>query len=195
MEIDCEVTDLASMRICETNSPPEIGKKKRGRKCIQTMEIQTCHVCGDMAGKHNYYGGRACNSCRAFFRRSVESEYYNSYFCLREGTCEMDTKSRKKCQFCRYQACLSAGMKTTWVRNEIDKKIYMENRKRSLASSNLPTSRFKPILQQDLSKLYKLVTKSGYFDNNKVAGLGISLVREIVRLKKILSSYNTPIIG
>ena len=31
-----------------------------------------CPICGNEAGKHVHYGGRACTSCRAFFRRSVQ---------------------------------------------------------------------------------------------------------------------------
>ena len=34
-------------------------------------ESDLCKVCGDMASKHTYYGGRSCQSCRQFFRRSV----------------------------------------------------------------------------------------------------------------------------
>ena len=37
-----------------------------------TTESNICQVCDEIAGKHNYYGGRSCPSCRAFFRRSVE---------------------------------------------------------------------------------------------------------------------------
>lgn len=33
-----------------------------------------CHVCSEQAGKHSYYGGQVCPSCRAFFRRSVQSK-------------------------------------------------------------------------------------------------------------------------
>lgn len=33
-----------------------------------------CPVCGNEAGKHVHYGGKACTSCRAFFRRSVQVE-------------------------------------------------------------------------------------------------------------------------
>ena len=33
-----------------------------------------CHVCKEAAGKHSYYGGQVCASCRAFFRRSVQSK-------------------------------------------------------------------------------------------------------------------------
>ena len=37
-------------------------------------ESRLCHVCGEKAGKHSYYGGQVCPSCRAFFRRSVQSK-------------------------------------------------------------------------------------------------------------------------
>ena len=31
-----------------------------------------CPICGDEASKYAHYGGRSCQSCRAFFRRSVK---------------------------------------------------------------------------------------------------------------------------
>lgn len=37
-------------------------------------EVRLCHVCSEKAGKHSYYGGQVCPSCRAFFRRSVQSK-------------------------------------------------------------------------------------------------------------------------
>ena len=36
-------------------------------------ECNLCKVCGDRAGRHIYYGGRTCMSCRQFFRRSAIS--------------------------------------------------------------------------------------------------------------------------
>ena len=33
--------------------------------------IEACQVCGNIASTHVHYGGRSCQSCRAFFRRSV----------------------------------------------------------------------------------------------------------------------------
>lgn len=38
---------------------------------------RVCKVCGEAAGKHSYYGGQVCLSCRAFFRRSVYSGQTN----------------------------------------------------------------------------------------------------------------------
>ena len=46
-------------------SPPE---------SFEFQKPRLCHVCGAPAGRHNYYGGQVCASCRAFFRRSVR--YY-----------------------------------------------------------------------------------------------------------------------
>jgi len=47
--------------------------KRQGRQRRQDTEERQCHVCGERAGKHSYYGGQVCPSCRAFFRRSVQS--------------------------------------------------------------------------------------------------------------------------
>ena len=51
--------------------------KKLRRKCKSEPEINgssnLCQICGELAGKHSYYGGRSCQSCRAFFRRSAET--------------------------------------------------------------------------------------------------------------------------
>merc|ERR1712012_259769 len=62
--------------------------------------------------QHSYYGGQVCPSCRAFFRRSVQSGYNATYFCVKDGNCEVTLKTRKNCQYCRYKLCEAAGMKT-----------------------------------------------------------------------------------
>lgn len=33
--------------------------------------IEICKACGDTASSYVHYGGRSCQSCRAFFRRSI----------------------------------------------------------------------------------------------------------------------------
>ena len=47
------------------NGRPEIDESANKNKCP---------VCHEKAGKHSYYGGRVCPSCRAFFRRAVQSK-------------------------------------------------------------------------------------------------------------------------
>ncbi|TRY73543.1 hypothetical protein TCAL_03366 [Tigriopus californicus] len=81
-----------------------------------------CHVCGEKAGKHSYYGGQVCPSCRAFFRRSVQSKYSDVYTCSKTGSCPITLKTRKNCQYCRFQLCERAGMKRSWVLADGDRK-------------------------------------------------------------------------
>ena len=38
---------------------------------LDTTQPEICNVCNQLASKHIHYGGRSCQSCRAFFRRSV----------------------------------------------------------------------------------------------------------------------------
>merc|ERR1719192_696921 len=100
---------------------PHSGKRVRVKsreKSGETGEGRPCRVCGERAGKHSYYGGQVCPSCRAFFRRSVQSGYNATYFCVKDGSCQVTLKTRKNCQFCRYKLCEAAGMRTTWVLSE-----------------------------------------------------------------------------
>ena len=67
------------------------------------------------------FSKKVCPSCRAFFRRSVQSGYNATYFCIKvcqswvvadrvsvifhikDGNCEVTLKTRKNCQYCRYK--------------------------------------------------------------------------------------------
>ncbi len=57
--------------------------------------LQQCPVCEDgEAGRHTYYGGRACHSCRGFFRRSVQNGLASVYRCKSAGTGMCQVKRR-----------------------------------------------------------------------------------------------------
>ena len=50
---------------------------------------------------HRLY--QVCPSCRAFFRRSVQSGYNDSFKCTQgRAECEVTLVTRKNCQYCRY---------------------------------------------------------------------------------------------
>ena len=38
-------------------------------KILEFKNVSYAQVCGAKAGRHSYYGGDVCTSCRAFFRR------------------------------------------------------------------------------------------------------------------------------
>ncbi|XP_071556177.1 retinoid X receptor ultraspiracle isoform X1 [Temnothorax nylanderi] len=74
-----------------------------------------CSICGDRAsGKH--YGVYSCEGCKGFFKRTVRKDL--SYACREEKTCIIDKRQRNRCQYCRYQKCLTMGMKREAVQEE-----------------------------------------------------------------------------
>jgi len=120
----------------------------------------------------------------------VESDYRFSYFCLVAGECKIDQRSRKKCQYCRYQACLAAGMKPGWVLKRENNEVLVENkRKTKKTESVFKKPRPPPLLKsknfinaEEKMEVNYLVKTSGHFDSSKIGGLGVELVREFVRL-------------
>jgi len=118
---------------CEKNRKSSVYNK-RGRKLGYRSENTkddgaVCEVCGAKAGKHSYYGGYVCQSCRAFFRRCVQTQAYHSLECT-GGTdsksplhlsCDINKSSRKNCRACRWERCIKAGMKISYV--QFDTKI------------------------------------------------------------------------
>jgi hypothetical protein len=82
------------------------------------LSEEKCPICGDSAAKHVHYGAMTCFSCRAFFRRSIQNKTADNYVCRRTGTCEINLKTRKNCQFCRFQKCMTVGMKRGSVLTE-----------------------------------------------------------------------------
>ncbi|XP_049601628.1 nuclear receptor subfamily 5, group A, member 5 [Syngnathus scovelli] len=72
-----------------------------------------CPVCGDkISGYH--YGLLTCESCKGFFKRSVQNNKH--YTCAEGQSCPMNVAQRKRCPSCRFQKCLTVGMKTEAVR-------------------------------------------------------------------------------
>lgn len=90
-----------------------------------------CKVCTEPAAKHVHYGAMTCFSCRAFFRRSIQNKTAATYVCRRSRNCEINLRTRKNCQFCRYAKCISAGMKPSWVLSEEERgRRFRKNRER-----------------------------------------------------------------
>jgi len=106
----------------------EAEKKSKARKRYEIPKTATCNVCGDVAAEHLHYGGIACYSCRAFFRRTVNSNR-PILECSNDQNCKIDKHTRKRCQFCRFEKCKAAGMKTSWVLTEDDKSKVAASRR------------------------------------------------------------------
>lgn len=81
-----------------------------------------CKICGERAARHVHYGAITCFSCRAFFRRSLQNNTSAKYICRRRSDCDINCKTRRNCQYCRYMKCLSIGMNPNYVLTEEEKK-------------------------------------------------------------------------
>ncbi|KAJ4930859.1 hypothetical protein JOQ06_025162 [Pogonophryne albipinna] len=86
-------------------SPPQRGLQGEG----------TCAVCGDNAACQ-HYGVRTCEGCKGFFKRTVQKNA--KYVCLASKNCPVDKRRRNRCQYCRFQKCLSVGMVKEVVRTD-----------------------------------------------------------------------------
>ncbi|XP_037074723.1 vitamin D3 receptor-like [Pollicipes pollicipes] len=99
-----------------------------------------CSVCGDQA-KSLHFGGMACDSCKAFFRRSVQNEAYKHFRCSYDEHCPITISSRKTCQFCRFKKCTENGMEKTWVMTEKERTEQLKIRQEKKRQKQLEEER------------------------------------------------------
>ena len=114
--------------------PKEMSDENKVGSATSKKLTSICQVCGDQAPEHIHYGSVSCFSCRAFFRRSVSKS--NSYVCPGNRQCSIVVTTRKNCQYCRYQACLVAGMRPTWVLTDKEKKDRTKNKTQDSETTN-----------------------------------------------------------
>lgn len=74
-------------------------------KCYSNKRI--CAICGDRSSGF-HYGVQSCEGCKSFFKRTVQKQLH--YTCVENMSCQIDKNNRIRCQFCRFQKCLSLGM-------------------------------------------------------------------------------------
>ena len=99
-----------------------------------------CPICGELTINHSHYGGVVCDSCKAFFRRTVVSPSKKSERCRRgNGKCSLRKERRNNCPFCRFKLCLQMGMKPDMI------KIRISPPKASLKTEIKAERRFSPL--------------------------------------------------
>ncbi|XP_034152104.1 retinoic acid receptor RXR-alpha-B isoform X2 [Esox lucius] len=100
-------------------SPPGLSRVLKATSqptgtCV-SLNKHICAICGDRAsGKH--YGVHSCEGCKGFFKRTVRKELM--YTCRDNKDCLIDKRQRNRCQYCRYQKCLTTGMNRDAVQEE-----------------------------------------------------------------------------
>merc|ERR1711976_812055 len=145
----------------------------RGKKSNQQQSDHLiCEVCGERAGKHSYYGGQVCPSCRAFFRRSVQSRYNETFKCTKgREDCHINLMTRKNCQYCRYQKCIGAGMRPSWILSDEERVRRFHGRNISEKSEKSKKSKLVKIPKGSPTKL-EADTEDGMIVDDDTGSVG-----------------------
>ncbi|XP_057303379.1 steroid hormone receptor ERR2-like [Hydractinia symbiolongicarpus] len=102
----------------ESERPPQPRANLQSRlQSNKHDQAFLCVVCTDRASGY-HYGVPACEGCKAFFKRSLQSKDLN-YKCPASSNCTIDRMSRKCCQACRLKKCHDVGMSKEFLGNKI----------------------------------------------------------------------------
>lgn len=118
------------MWIMEESSDKQDESSSQKKESASTLH-KTCLICGDKALGYNF-NAISCESCKAFFRRNALSG--KELKCPFSNNCVVTVVTRRFCQKCRLEKCLSVGMVKEFIMSEEDKaekrKKIEENRAR-----------------------------------------------------------------
>ena len=98
----------------------------------EEVAIYVCPICQSTSKEDHpiSYGGKACLSCKAFFRRAHQNTKSPTFVCKRINQCPINHMTRKSCQKCRYQLCLKSGMNPDLVLTSDQKKSRFKNQRK-----------------------------------------------------------------
>ncbi|XP_041351218.1 uncharacterized protein LOC121370170 [Gigantopelta aegis] len=102
LDTSCKSEDISAV--------PASNEVKMSRR-TSTVGIQSdelCQVCGDVAAGF-YCGAFICEACKKFFVRTCKQDKVK-YACHKNQCCKITKENRIRCQYCRYQKCLSVNM-------------------------------------------------------------------------------------
>ena len=120
MTSDDDVSESSKHSNTKDSAQKKCSKNSKSGKATASLLSTTekCRVCLAQAARHVHYGATTCYSCKAFFRRSIQLGAAFKYTCQTQGHCVMLPNTRKSCQRCRFDRCLSIGMKPDKVLTE-----------------------------------------------------------------------------
>ncbi|XP_076099777.1 uncharacterized protein LOC143069171 isoform X1 [Mytilus galloprovincialis] len=100
---------LSSSLDDEVGFPADI-KLETTNDCMpdEDKDFKVCVVCGEKASGF-YFGALVCLPCKSFYIRCTK-DGEPTFTCQCNGNCDIAKQGRIRCQYCRYQRCLMAGM-------------------------------------------------------------------------------------
>lgn len=150
-----ESSSQTSSDSADVTSRPTRRKSHCKRLCKSSDLNLKCEICNDQASGF-HYGVHACEGCKGFFRRTIRMKL-NYKECT--SNCEINLKSRNRCQFCRYNKCVKLGMSRDAIRfgriSKVEKKKIISKLAKEKAPSPININHTSQPTQQD-KRLMKL---------------------------------------
>nr|ASL70501.1 nuclear receptor [Brachionus rotundiformis] len=122
--------DHTTMRKSKTTPSKPRGATYDGNKCM---------ICSDRASGF-HYGVLACEGCKGFFKRVCKEKLkgentsentilslQNKRHCVFGGNCEINVRTRNRCQYCRIQKCIDLGMSKDGIKLGRRSKKFKQN--------------------------------------------------------------------
>jgi hypothetical protein len=105
-----------------------------------TYDGNSCMICSDRASGF-HYGVLACEGCKGFFKRICKepNEMQNKRHCVYGGNCDINLRTRNRCQYCRIQKCIQLGMSKDGIKLGRRSRKFKENLVQIVSSSSSNT--------------------------------------------------------
>ena len=135
-----------------------------------TYDGNVCMVCSDRASGF-HYGVLACEGCKGFFKRvckekskgpyNVEADNQadldysgsNKRHCVFGGNCEINVRTRNRCQYCRIQKCIDLGMSKDGIKLGRRSKKFKQNLKNTVETVSSGGHSSRPHESQDIVQI------------------------------------------
>ena len=111
---------------CKVRTQDNRGRKKLSQNKWNWLGLQLVKQADQFHISIRFYGTARVGQSNSppphikyfqgFFKRTVRKNL--NYSCRDDRNCTIDKRQRNRCQFCRYQKCVSAGMKKEAVQDE-----------------------------------------------------------------------------
>lgn len=113
------------------------SKTTSGKPRGATYDGNKCMICSDRASGF-HYGVLACEGCKGFFKRVCKEKLnsngensiislQNKRHCVFGGNCEINVRTRNRCQYCRIQKCIDLGMSKDGIKLGRRSKKFKQN--------------------------------------------------------------------
>ena len=130
-------SNISQSNSCKKSRIAAIPGKPRGA----TYDGNSCMICSDRASGF-HYGVLACEGCKGFFKRICKepNEMQNKRHCVYGGNCDINLRTRNRCQYCRIQKCIQLGMSKDGIKLGRRSRKFKENLVHIVSSTSSSTN-------------------------------------------------------